>query len=82
MLRFLKKRTPAAELRSLLRSYELPHFPGTVTTLLSLLRDPTSPTAKIVEQVEADPSMNVRVLRLVNSAANAPARLDLDSWTK
>ena len=69
MLKFLKKRKPTDELKELLGDYELPHFPTVVTNLLSLLRDPSSPVARIAAQIETKPGMSVRVLRMVNSAA-------------
>lgn len=64
-----KKKDPKAELKSLLGSFELPSFPSAVMNVLSTLRNPESTLAEIADQVEMDPGMHVKVLRLVNSAA-------------
>jgi HD-like signal output (HDOD) protein len=64
-----KKRDPRAELEALLGDYEVPSMSSTVMRLLSLLRDPDTPMAEIASQVEMDPGLTVRILRLINSAA-------------
>ncbi len=66
---FKKKKAEQIDLSEILKDYELPSFPSTVMNLLSLLRDPYSDMEEISRFIEIDPGMNVRVLRLVNSAA-------------
>lgn len=68
-LRKRQKQDPRAELEALLGDYEIPGLPSTVIRLLSLLRDPEIPMARVAGQVEMDPGLTVRILRLVNSAA-------------
>ncbi len=63
-----KKKDPAAELKGLLGNFELKSFPSAVMSVLSTLRDPESSLNEISDQVEMDPGMHVKVLRLVNSA--------------
>ena len=71
MFNFLKSRpeAPSKELRKLLDDCDIESFPATVMNLLTTLRDPDSSITKIVEQVEVDPGMHVRILRITNSAA-------------
>jgi len=64
-----KNHDPAKELKSLLGSYELQSFPSTTTSVLAMLRNPESSVTEIAEQVQMDPGMHVKVLRLVNSVA-------------
>jgi len=71
MFNFFKRRPkdPRDELRGLLGEYEVVHFPSTVMSVLSTLRDPDSTTAEIAEKIEVDPGLHVQVLRITNSAA-------------
>ena len=71
MLGLLRRRRadPRAELRALLGDYEVPSMSSTVIRLLGVLRDPDIPMAAVAGQIEMDPGLTVRILRLVNSAA-------------
>jgi len=62
-------RDPRAALRRIIGDYELPAFPASVMNTLAMLRDPDCALAEIADQLQVDPGMNVRVLRMVNSAA-------------
>lgn len=62
-----KKNNPQGELEVLLGSFELQSFPSAVMNVLSTLRDPESSMNEIADQVEMDPGMHVKVLRMVNS---------------
>jgi HD-like signal output (HDOD) protein len=75
---FVRRQEPGREqaekhLQTLLEGYELPSFPAVVMNVLSSLRDPQVNMAAVAEQLEADPGLHVKVLRLVNSAAFALA---------
>jgi HD-like signal output (HDOD) protein len=63
-----KKKDPLHELKGLLGSYEVQSFPTAVMSALSLLNDPESSMPEIASQVESDPGMHLKVLRMVNSA--------------
>lgn len=63
------KKSSKDELQSLLDGYELPSFPGVVTNVLTMLRDPESSMTDIAEQLQVDPGMHVKVLKTVNAAA-------------
>lgn len=63
---------PAAappDLDEVLKGYSLPSFPKMVMQVLRQFKDPNSSLAQIAEQLERDPGMSVRVLKIVNSAA-------------
>jgi len=62
---------PQADLRDLVGDYELPTFPAAVMNALGMLRDPDCALASVADELQMDPGMNVRVLRMVNSAAFA-----------
>ena len=64
-----KKKDPKEELKALLGNYELQSFPTGVMNVLGMLRDPDSEIKDIADQIQMDPGMNVKILRLVNSAA-------------
>jgi HD-like signal output (HDOD) protein len=64
-----KQKDPKEELKTLLGNYELQSFPAGVINVLGLLRDPHSEIKDIADQIRMDPGMNVKILRLVNSAA-------------
>jgi HD-like signal output (HDOD) protein len=53
------------------RILDLRPFPGSVHRLLALADDPDSSVAELRLVIEADPSIAVRILRIVNSAAFA-----------
>ena len=64
-----KKKDPKNELKTLLGDYELQSFPTAVMNVLGMLRDPHSEVKDITDQIQMDPGMNIKILRLVNSAA-------------
>ncbi len=67
---FFWKRSPdpRAELRRLIGDYQLPSFSAAAVSTLSLLRSDAD-MSQIVERLMADPGLNVRILRTVNSSA-------------
>ena len=71
MFDFFKReqKDPKDELKTLLGDYELQSFPAGVMNVLGMLRDPHSEIKDIADQIQMDPGMNVKILRLVNSAA-------------
>lgn len=64
-----KQKDPKRELNALLGGYELQSFPTVVMNALGTLRDPQSVIKEIADQIQMDPGMNIKILRLVNSAA-------------
>ena len=64
-----KQKDPKEELKALLGDYELRSFPAAVMNVLGMLRDPHSEVKDIAGQIQMDPGMNIKILRLVNSAA-------------
>lgn len=64
-----KQKDPKSELKELLGDYELHSFPAVVMNVLGILRDPDSEIKDIADQIQMDPGMNVKILRIVNSAA-------------
>lgn len=52
----------------MLGKYELPSLSSSMINLLGLLRDPETPMSEVATQVEMDPGLTVRILRLINSA--------------
>ena len=71
MFNFFKRsqKDPKEELKALLGDYEPQSFPETVMNVLGILRDPHSETKDITDQIQMDPGMNIKILRLVNSVA-------------
>jgi HD-like signal output (HDOD) protein len=63
-----KQKDPKEELKALLGDYELQSFPAAVMNVLGMLRDPHSEVKDIADQIQMDPGMNIKLLRLVNSA--------------
>ncbi len=63
-----KKKDPREELKDLLGSFELPCFPNAAMNVLSMLRDPETPLTEIAAEIELDPGMHLKILRMVNSA--------------
>jgi HD-like signal output (HDOD) protein len=63
-----KQKNPKKELEALLGNYELQSFPAVVMNVLGMLRDPHSEISDIADQIQMDPGMNIKILRLVNSA--------------
>lgn len=64
-----KNKNPKSELKALLGSFELQSFSSTIMNVLATLRDPESSMSDISSQIEMDPGMHVKVLKMVNSAA-------------
>ncbi len=71
MFNFFKRshKDPKEELKLLLGEFELHSFPEAVMNVLGMLRDPQSEIKAIADQIQMDPGMNIKILRLVNSAA-------------
>lgn len=71
MFKFFKRKQtdPKEELKALLGDYELQSFPAAVMNVLGMLRDPHSEVKDIADQIQMDPGMNIKILRLINSAA-------------
>ncbi len=66
MLGFGKKNKASADT---LDQFEVPSFSAAVLNLLSKLRDPEASINELAEDLELDPGLHVRVLKMVNSAA-------------
>ncbi|MBN2724619.1 MAG: HDOD domain-containing protein [Deltaproteobacteria bacterium] len=68
---FFRSKTDRAllQIRQKLDGYEIPTFPSTTMTVLSLLRSSQSTVKDITTSIEMDPGLHVKVLRTVNSAA-------------
>ncbi|MFT4554355.1 MAG: HD-like signal output (HDOD) protein [Chlamydiales bacterium] len=71
MFDFFKKKKidPKEELRKLVGDYELPRFSMAIMKILKTLRDPDFASEDVAEQLEIDPGLHVKVLKVVNSAA-------------
>jgi len=66
-----KKNDPEALLGSVLEGYELPSFPGVITSLLEQLSHEDVSLSQVADQLAVDPGLSVRLLTTVNSAAFA-----------
>ncbi len=67
---FKKDRNEAKDaMQSLLDNFQLQSFPAIIMEALNDLRDPDISLGRIATKLESDPSMNVKILRTVNSAA-------------
>jgi len=67
---FKKKRQKSSDhLNKMIDGFELPIFPAIVMNVLGMLRDPGISMGDIAKTVQVDPGMNVKVLKMVNSAA-------------
>ncbi|SHJ35809.1 HD-like signal output (HDOD) domain, no enzymatic activity [Malonomonas rubra DSM 5091] len=64
MLGFGKKKRHLAP-----EGFEVPSFPTTVLNVLGKLRDPEISSNELAHELEIDPGLHVRVLKVVNSAA-------------
>lgn len=71
MFDFFKKKKidPKEELKKLIGHYELPSFSMAIMKILKTLRDPNFSADDVAEQLEIDPGLHVKVLKVVNSAA-------------
>ena len=63
-----RKKTAGNDLDSFFDDYEVPSFPGAINEVLGKIRHEETSNADIAADLEADPGMSVRILRLVNSA--------------
>ncbi|MEM7202388.1 MAG: HDOD domain-containing protein [Planctomycetota bacterium] len=66
------KRDSAKALKKVLGDYELPSFPGVVLQVLERIRAEEASVASVVECIELDPGLSVRILAAVNTAAYSP----------
>ncbi len=64
-----KKKQKSENLDQFIAGFQLPSFPATVMSVLSMLRDADISMKAIAQTVQVDPGINVRVLTMVNSAA-------------
>lgn len=64
-----KKNDPDRLLASVLEGYELPSFPGIITSLLEQLAKEDVSLSAVADQLAVDPGLSVRLLTTVNSAA-------------
>lgn len=63
----------ARKLDGVLETGEAPTFPAVVLRILKKVRDPESSIEEVAEAIQWEPSLMVKVLATVNSAAYAPA---------
>ena len=71
---FKSKSDPKAELKKILKGYELPSFPAVVMQILQEIRSPYSSAATIAESLSLDPGISVKLLKIANSAAFSPTK--------
>ncbi len=64
-----KKKDPKAELKKILKGYQLPTFPGVVMKVVDMLGDPSIDINEISAVIKTDPGMHIMILKTVNSAA-------------
>ncbi len=75
MFSFFKAKTnPKANLKKILKGYELPSFPAVVMQILQKIRSPYSSANSIAETLALDPGISVKLLRIANSAAFSPTK--------
>lgn len=67
LFRSSKKRM-ARDVEAFLDDYEIPSFPNAINDVLAKIRDDETSNSDIATDLEADPGMSIRVLRMVNSA--------------
>jgi len=63
-----KRKKTDSDLGSFFEDYEVPSFPGAINEVLGKIRHEDTSNSDIAADLEADPGMSVRILRLVNSA--------------
>ncbi len=66
---FRKKRTTEVRIEDLFEGYQLPRFPRTIMDALDQLRQPDASINQVASRLEADPAMQVTILKKVNAAA-------------
>lgn len=66
---FRKEKDPKKELEKLVGEVDLPSFSASIMHILNTLRNVNFHTGKVVEQIEGDPGLHVKILKVVNSAA-------------
>ncbi len=71
---FQRKTSPKANLKKVLKGYELPSFPAVVMQILQKIRSPYSSASDIAHTLALDPGISVKVLRIANSAAFSPTK--------
>lgn len=64
-----QKKDPQEIIKELFADAELPSFPSAIMEVLATLRNPDSTPQELIQKVECDPGLSVKVLRTVNSAA-------------
>lgn len=64
-----QKKDPQEIIKELFADAELPSFPSAIMEVLATLRNPDSTPKELIQKVECDPGLSVKVLRTVNSAA-------------
>ena len=64
-----QKKDPQEIIKELFADTELPSFPSAIMEVLATLRNPESTPKELIQKVECDPGLSVKVLRTVNSAA-------------
>jgi len=64
-----QKKDPQEIIKELFADSELPSFPSAIMEVLATLRNPDSTPQELIQKVECDPGLSVKVLRTVNSAA-------------
>jgi len=69
---FKNKTDPKANLKKVLRGYQLPSFPAVILQFLQKIRNPYSSSADIAKSLSLDTGLSVRLLSIANSAAFSP----------
>jgi len=73
--RFFKRNTdPKSLLHKVLGDFQLPSFPDVVLKTLEKIRDPNADAHTVARVLAKDPSLTVKVLKTVNSAAFSPVK--------
>ncbi len=71
---FSKKLDPKAELKKVLKNYQLPSFPAVIMQILQQIRNPYASFSSIADSLSLDPGLSVRMLALASSAAFSPTK--------
>lgn len=73
MFSFFKKQSdPKAQLKKVLKGYNLPSFPAVVMQILQKIRNPYASNQEIAQSLSLDPGLSVKLLGMANSAAFSP----------
>ena len=73
-MRLFGRKKAGSKLSEVLKGVDPPGFPQQALQLLKLLRDPNAQMEQIVEALNWDPGLVLRILKLVNSAAYGARR--------